>query len=151
MYGFVDQPINRLSHGSRFILWAMRAWIHAMGRKNCPPGVLAPAFAKMQVLPALPDLQIVMVFLNRDALEKRTFSPIECPHIAEDEAVMLALWRDIALGDVANAGITLAMLVEEQAIAPILQAMEALAAKLAEAHLSPAGLATSSEATFGHE
>lgn len=151
MYAFVDQSVSRLSHGSRFILWAMRAWIHAMSRKNCPPAALASAFSKMLVLPSLPDLQIVMVFLNRDALDKRVFSPIDCTHISEDEAVILALWRNVATGDLENVRGTLAMMVENQAIAPILQGMEAMVAKLAAAELSPTGMASSSEATFGHE
>ncbi len=31
MYDLVDQRVDRLSQGSRFILWAMRNWTKAVG------------------------------------------------------------------------------------------------------------------------
>lgn len=151
MYAFVDQPVARLTHGSRFTLWAMRAWIHAMEKRRCPPAALAPAFAKMEVLPAIPDLQIVMVLMNRDALDQRNFGAIDCGNIHEDEALMLGLWRDVAIGAAEHARATLALLVAEEAIEPILRAMTEMTAKLTAAELSPIGVAPYPQETFGHE
>lgn len=151
MYAFVDQPVARLSHGSRFVLWAMRAWIHAMEKRRCPPAALAPAFAKMDVLPAIPDLQIVMAMMNRDALEQRSFGAIDCGNIHEDEAVMLDLWRDVAFGNADHARATLALLVSDEAIGPIIRAMTEMTAKLTAAALNPIGIIPYPQETFGHE
>lgn len=51
MYDLIDQPAAALGNGSRLILWAMRGWVGALARGVCPPVSLAPAFAKLGLIP----------------------------------------------------------------------------------------------------
>ncbi|MFT4026622.1 MAG: hypothetical protein QM676_07470 [Novosphingobium sp.] len=139
MYDFVDQPVERLCNGGRFLLWAMRGWSHAKGRSACAPIALARGFTGVDALAALNDFNAVMALLNRDALETLQFSPMGCARIAEDEAILSNLWRDAALGRRDRVEATLGLLVEEQTVAQITLAVTATVAKLAAAGLDPAG------------
>ena len=40
MYSFVDRPVASLCNVGRFLLWAMRLWVHAAERGRCPPQML---------------------------------------------------------------------------------------------------------------
>ncbi|WP_380878702.1 hypothetical protein ACFB49_18190 [Sphingomonas sp. DBB INV C78] len=130
MYRFVDQPVTRLSNGARFTLWAMRAWVYALGQGRCPPGALTPAFARMGVLAALPDFHMAMALLNRDALEKLALAPLQCATIAEHEAVLLELWAEGAGGDEGRVCATLELLIADEIVVPVATAMMACAPKL---------------------
>lgn len=139
MYDFVDQPVERLCNGGRFLLWAMRGWSHAKARSACPPVALAKGFAGVDALSALPEFNMVMALLNRDALEALKIGPMRCARIGEDEAILSGLWRDAALGRTEQVEATLALLVEEQTVAAIGLAVVATVARLAAAGLDPAG------------
>lgn len=76
MYAFLDRSIDELGDGSRFVLWAMRGWIYMLAQRKCPPALLAPAFARMGVLPALPDFHKSMILLNRDGLGSSHSRPL---------------------------------------------------------------------------
>lgn len=117
MYDFVDRPVARLGAGGRFLLWAMRGWIHAAIGGQCPPGAIAPAFARHGVLPALPHLHSFLAELNRRATRKISFSPLAHDRIGDDEAVLLQLCRD-AGENPPRARATLALLLEEEAVGP---------------------------------
>lgn len=130
MYAFVDRPVESLCNSGRFLLWSMRSWTRACARRTCPPGAMAGAFAKMGALPALPDLHIAMALINRDALEKIMVAPVEHPHIMEDEAILIGMWRDLANADLDHMRTTLALLVAKDSVEPIARAMTAATAKL---------------------
>lgn len=115
MYEFVDQRVAMLSPAGRFLLWAMRGWIRAATSGSCPPGALAPAFARHGVLPALPHLHLVLVALNRSATRKIAFAPLPHTIVGDDEAVLLQLCRD-AGEQPARARDTLALLLEEEVV-----------------------------------
>lgn len=115
MYDFVDRPVAGLTPGGRFLLWAMRGWIHAASAGTCPPGALAPAFARHDVLPALPPLHLLLAALNEQATRKVAFAPLAHCRIGDDEAVMLQLCRD-ATDDPIRARATLALLLDEDAL-----------------------------------
>ncbi len=142
MYDLIDQPAAALGNGSRLILWAMRGWVGALARGVCPPVTLAPAFAKLGLIPVLPDLHRTMALLHGDPEAQLTLAAIEVPHISEDEALLLGLWRDVATGREQAAQAILGLLVAVEGIAPILEAMTGAVAKLADAHLAPTGLST---------
>jgi len=115
MYDFVDRPVASLTPGGRFLLWAMRGWIHAASAGHCPPGALAPAFARHDVLPALPHLHLLLAALNEQATRRVAFAPLAHCRIGDDEAVMLQLCRD-ATDDPIRARATLALLLDEDAL-----------------------------------
>ena len=133
MYAFVDRPVESLSNSGRFLLWAMRGWVQAATRGACPPQALHRGFAGVRALAALPDFHVAMALIAADAHYSLEVAPMPCPRIAEDEAVLLGLWRDMSRHDGDHARATLALLVEPGAIAPVVHAMDAALAGLASA------------------
>jgi hypothetical protein len=123
MYDFVDQPVERLCNGGRFLLWAMRGWSLAIAQGTCPPVALSRGFAGVGALPALHDFHVAMALLNRDAPDKLNLAPMDCAHIAEDEAVLAGLWRDVALGRTETLRATLELMIGEDGIGPVMRAM----------------------------
>lgn len=96
MYSFVDQPHGRLAGGSHFLLWAMRCWALCRQRGRCPVVCMAPSFAKARMSAALGDFDAVMHALHQAAPAHMSFADHGYPCITESEAVMLALWCDLA-------------------------------------------------------
>jgi len=140
MYIYVDRPVEDLNMGGRFLLWAMRGWSRAIAAGTCPPVALSRGFASVGALTALPDFHLAMALFNRDALERISVAPMDCARILEDEAVLLGMWRDLALGDVDHMRATLALMTEEDTVSPIAQAMTAVMAKLIAAGFDLSGL-----------
>ena len=130
MYAFIDRPVSNLCNGGRFLLWAMRGWVRAAAQGACPPAALHRGFAHVHALAALPDFHVALALLNADARETLALAPIACPDIAEDEALLLALWRDAALD---RAGPMLARLVEAGTAPSVATALRAAADALAAA------------------
>lgn len=140
MYGFVDRPVGCLCNGGRFLLWAMRGWAQAVERGTCPPIALARGFAGLGAAAMLPDFHIAMALINRDGRTKIAVAPMNCPHIIEDEAILIGMWRDLSLGDVDHARATLKLMVSEDAIIPVSRAMITATAKLVLAGFDLSGL-----------
>jgi hypothetical protein len=140
MYNFVDRPVAQLGLGGRFLLWAMRGWIQSASTGNCPPGSLAPAFAKHGVLVALPHFHRLMGEMNRRAKGTISFLPLNYCRIGEDEAVLLQLWRD-ATDAPPRAQATLGLLMEAEAVGASFSALLSSAARLGEAGLGEIGIA----------
>lgn len=138
MYAFVDQPVDRLCNGNRFLLWAMRAWISAAERRVCPSAALAPAFTGMGVGLMLRDFHMTMALLNRFGRDKISFSRMACPHVGEDEAVLLSLWSALSLDNRGQARAVIALLVDPAVMDPVEIAMTEGMSKLKEADLAPA-------------
>lgn len=136
MYDFVDRPVALLGPGGRFLLAAMRGWIQAATLRRCPPGALAPAFARHGVLPALAPVHQLMTALNRQGRQTIAFAPPACARISEGEAVLLQLWRDAAQAP-ERAERTLELLVEAEAVGPALMAMVMTVCRLWEGGLAP--------------
>lgn len=142
MYSLVDRPVECLSPGSRFALWAMRSWTTAQGLQICPPRALAPSFQGMGAFKALGPFHVTMIFLNQHARQTVAIAPVHHLRIGEDEAILLALWRDsIDPADRPRRNTVLDLLVSERT-ATIATALDATAAALGEAHLAPLGLAS---------
>ncbi len=140
MYDFIDRPVASLSPGGRFLLWAMRGWIHAASAGHCPPGALAPAFARHAVLPALPHLHLLLAALNERATRRVAFAPLACRLIGDDEAVMLQLCRD-ATDNPIRARATLALLLDADALGAAYVALLTTIARLDDGQLNIVALA----------
>lgn len=91
MYDYLDQPVARLDHGGRFLIWAMRHWVQAMHDRQCPACVIGPAFVKWRIMPALGPFQTMMATLNMHALHDLNFAPCRCATVSEDEALLIGL------------------------------------------------------------
>lgn len=125
MYDLVDRPVSILPEGSRFLLWAMRAWVTVQGRGDCPPAKLGAAFLKMSAIEALPHFHIAMSTLNCAGREAIHF---HCPHrgeISDDEAVLLRLWSDMADGDECAAIKVMELLVRDEMVTRFFSALRA--------------------------
>ncbi|KQZ77214.1 hypothetical protein ASE06_02945 [Sphingopyxis sp. Root214] len=133
MYAFVDRRVDSLCNSGRFLLWAMRGWVHAADRGRCPPQVLHRGFSAVDAAPALPDFHVAMALLAGDAVETLLLAPLPCLQISEDEAILLGLWRDFSLENAANAHATLAFLAEGESVGPIAKAMGAAVDRLVAA------------------
>jgi hypothetical protein len=141
MYDLLDRPVTSLSPGGRFILWAMRGWIRSATMGHCPPGALAPAFARHGVLPALPHLHVLLAELNRRATRKVAFAPLPHPRIGDDEAVLLQMCRD-AQDMPCRARATMELMVEEEAVSGAFTALLTFVSLLREADLDGVWLAS---------
>lgn len=137
MYDLVDRSISVLPEGSRFLLWAMRAWVASRGNNACPPARLGPAFLKMSAIDALPHFHIAMSALNIDAKEVLHFHCMHRPEIGESEAVLLRLWSDLAAGEEGRTIRLLELMVKEEAVTTIFSAMRAALPGLQAAGLAP--------------
>lgn len=144
MYAFVDQPVSDLSPGGRFLLWAMRGWIHAAARGTCPPGQLASGFARAGALPALPHVHRLLAELNQRARGEIAFAPLDYGRISDDEAVLLQLWRE-SIHNPPRAQETLALLLEPDAVAPAFEALLAASIRLDEAGVGAVDLLSAAE------
>lgn len=122
MYDLIDRPVMQLASGGRFLIWAMRGWIQCATRGTCPPGALAPAFARHHVLPALPHFHLMLAELNHRAIRRIAFSPLACNCVGGDEAVLLQICRD-TMTNAPRARATLALLLEEDAVGPVFTAL----------------------------
>lgn len=136
MYDLVDRPISALSEGSRFLLWAMRAWVSSRDCNACPPAQLAPAFLRMGAIEALPHFHIAMSALNADA-RLLSFHCIHGPVISESEAVLLRLWSDMAAAEEKRAIKVLDLLLKNDAVTGMFSAMRAALPGLHIAGLTP--------------
>jgi len=144
MYAFVDRPVESLRNSGRFLLWAMRGWVGAAERGRCPPQQLHRGFAVVNAAGALPDFHVAMALLGGDTVRTLLLAPMPCLQISEDEAILLGLWRDISLGDAANAHATLALLAEGDSVGPIAKAMGAAVDRLLAAGFDMPALAAGS-------
>jgi hypothetical protein len=135
MYAYVDRPVIRLGRGGRFLLHAMRGWLHAAAHGRCPPGLLAPLFARAGALSALPAVNRLMVELNANARGRVAFLPLCAEMIGDDEAVLLQLWQDARL-DAPRAQRTLALLLRPEALGGAFDALLTASARLGEAGLA---------------
>jgi hypothetical protein len=139
MYQFVDQPVEHLGNGSRFVLWAMRGWTNALRRERCPRATIGGAFVNMDAGPALPDFHALMVCLHRAGPVLR-MAPLACKRIGEGEAVLLALWQDVAAGRHGNALAALRLILPAASADLIGESLAGAVDHLRQSGLEPAGL-----------
>ncbi len=137
MYDFVDQRVTSLDRGGRFLIWSMRSWLTAFGEGRCPSSALGPAFVKWGMVEALPHFAMAMTLLARHAHQPLSFAPLPCWRVREDEAVMLGLFRGMRDNAPDQTVETLALIVDEDSVSPLLTAMTGFAMRLAGAGLIP--------------
>lgn len=137
MYAFVDRPVAELDAGSRLLVWSMRLWVRAVGQRTCPGNAIAPAFAGLSVLTGLQPFLTMMALLNRHGLERFGFCAVQCERVSEHEAILLRLVC-AARGPAPQAlRDTLDLLVSDEAVAPLLDAIVRLSAALAAVGIDP--------------
>lgn len=137
MYEFLDRPVTSLDPGGRFLVWSMRSWVKAMGDRMCPATVIGGAFAKWNMIRGLQPFLKMMTIFNRTGLETFHFCALPCNHVSEHEAIILSLvcsLRDARPDSVQG---TLALLVEEESIGELIDALAALGGSMNDAAIFP--------------
>lgn len=131
MYAFVDRPVLSLDHGGRFLVWSVRQWVKAMAEGRCAAAAVGPAFAKWQVMGALAPFHRMLALLNMHGLHNFAVAPAECRHVTEDEAIFLALIHGLEQSQPALVQGTIAMMVEEEHVPAMMDAVTTLGRTLA--------------------
>jgi hypothetical protein len=137
MYEFVDRPVTSLDKGCRFLIWSMRSWILVASHKECPGQTLAPAFAQWKMIGGLQPFLRLMITLNRDSLDKVQFCSLNCNRVSEHEAVLLSLFVELADGDRIRSRDTISLLVSDEAVGDLLNAVTGLSNSLRHAEIEP--------------
>lgn len=137
MYQYVDRPLTSMDEGCRFLVWAMRAWVTAIGHQRCPAQMLAPAFAKWRMIGGLQPFHRAMTLFNREALETFAFCPLACNHASEHEAVILELVTSLRDRGPCATRATLELVVQEDAVGDLLETLARLGAAMAVAGIFP--------------
>ncbi len=139
MYAYLDQPIDRLDAGSRFVIDAMRVWVDAVKNGICPPRALLAVIPQPELCPAVGDLHRSMLMLHHFGSGPLPFGELDVSSITEGEALMISLWASITAEDSARSRALIESLVSERAAAPLQAAMVRAAACLSAFGLAPAG------------
>ncbi len=129
MYLYLDRPVCALAERDAFLLAAMRTWVAAARTGRCVCRALSSGFAARQAPDAMADFITAMAMLDRRGLEPVRVAPIVWPKVTDGEARLLSLF---ALGSGPHAGRAAAALVHDEAIAPLLGAIDAVRTILEE-------------------
>jgi len=141
VYDFLDRSVRDLDNDGRFLLWALRGWLHSTVKGNCPLNSLGRAFAGFNAAGILPDFHTTMALLSRRAAQCLRLAPMGCMRIGEHEALLLALWRDVGIGRRENVRATLALVVPDDTVAAVAQAMSRASAAMTVAGFGTALIA----------
>jgi len=137
MYAFVDRPVAELDQGSRLLVWSMRIWVASMGKRKCPGSALAPAFAGLSVLSGMQPFMTMMALLNRHGLENFQFCDPRCACVSEHEALILSTVCATRDPNPEPLKATLGLLVAEEAVSPVFDALTRLKLALLTAGMHP--------------
>lgn len=141
MYALVDRPKDRLIDGSRFLLWAMRAWSISANQNRCPTVTLAPSFARMGAREVLNDFHEMMLACHASTTRTFGFGGIDQDRITEDEALLLSLCSDVVIDNIERVRAVLALRIQKQKVGLIVARLVRIAAYLSTLGLGPTGLA----------
>lgn len=137
MYHYLDRTTASLDLGGRFIVWAVRGWVQAVNRRQCPCNALADGFARWNAAEALQSFSMAMAILNCEAGEPLYFRAPGHSRVSDDEALLLELFEQAPRRPHNEMREMLGMIVPPTS-APALQiAIETAAAALEAIGLSP--------------
>lgn len=131
MYRYLDRSIDTLTGRDRFLLFAMRDWVRAIGSGRCNCGALQSAFRDRGIAEAASDFGILMTTLNFDGLEKLRFGSRCSATVTSDEARVLALFATADSGPLLRLKRVAAGLVAEDAVVRLAQAADFVSTALA--------------------
>jgi hypothetical protein len=137
MYEFLDRPVTGLDNGGRFLVWSMRTWVGEAGNKTCPANRLAPPFAHWRMLSGLQPFLRMMALFNRYGLAELSFCALRCNHVSEHEAIILSLLCSRRDGRPEQLHATLALMVDEDGICGLIEALSALGGAMDAAGITP--------------
>lgn len=137
MYEFLDRPVTGLDNGGRFLVWSMRTWVNGNAGRVCPASRLAQPFSQWNILPGLQPFLRMMALFNRYGLSSLGFCALRCNHISEHEAIILSLMCSLRKDRPERLHATLAMLVDEDGICGLIEALASLGRAMDAAGIYP--------------
>lgn len=137
MYDYLDRPVTSLDHGGRFLVWSTRSWVKAVGERQCPASAIARAFGKWNMVAGLQPFLRMMALFNRHGLENFQFCALQCNHVSEHEAIIIALVSASADNGRIPVRGTLDLLVEEEAVGDLIVSISSLGRAMALAGIFP--------------
>ena len=137
MYQYLDRTTASLDLGGRFIVWAVRGWVQAVGRRQCPCNALADGFARWNAVEALQSFSMAMAILNCEAGEPLYFRAPGHSRVSDDEALLLDLFEQAPRRPQNEMREMLGMIVPPTSTPALQIAIETAAAALEAIGLSP--------------
>ncbi len=131
MYRYLDRPVASLGSQEQFLLLAMRTWVGAARAGRCTCHGLQAGFRQRGIAGAMPDLGILMMTLDRDAMGQLKFGACGCATTTADEARLLALFAVAREGPLARLKRVAATFVNDDAVSRLAQAADFVATALA--------------------
>ena len=118
MYAFLDRQVPSLDHGGRFLVWSGPRWVKAIYERKCPANIIAPAFAKWNMLQGLQPFLRMMALFNQHGLERFQTGALPCNRVSEFEAVIISLVCSLHDSKPESVRATLDLLVEDFDLKP---------------------------------
>lgn len=115
MYAYLDRPTATLDEGGKILVWAMRQWTAAVGKRSCPVAALGKTLAARGLISTLAPFHRVMSLLATRARQDLPFAPFWNPLVAEGEALLLTLVSDCRGARAHTLETTLFLLIEAEA------------------------------------
>ena len=131
MYAYLDRHVRDLDERDLFVLSAMRGWVAAARGGRCVCHALSRGFEARAVPEVLGDFVSAMATLDHNALARLRFAPVAWPKVTDDEARLLALFALDRDGEPERLPSVAAGLVADDAVAPLLGAIDAVGHALA--------------------
>ncbi|WP_068079997.1 hypothetical protein [Novosphingobium rosa] len=136
MYQFLDRKLDELDAASLFLLREIREWVSSVQAGRCPCRTTARNFATVGLESIAEDFGMALFTLNSDGLQQLQLAKPGCLAVRDDEARLLALFQSAADGDGYRLQQLAATLVEEPAMARLMQSVSVTAAHIAATHVS---------------
>jgi hypothetical protein len=92
VYHYLDRTTASLDLGGRFIVWAVRGWVQAVGKRLCPCNALIEGFTRWNAAEALQPFSMAMAILHCEAREPLYFRAPGHSRVSDDEALLLDLF-----------------------------------------------------------
>jgi hypothetical protein len=128
MYALVDRPVALLGKEERFLLDAMRAWVHALTLAGDPARAIAGGFEARGLAARQNVFDDAMRTLDSGSTDTLTFQRPCHATVEEDEAIVLGLWRLVQGDRIGDACAAAARLVTPAAARDLVRAMAAFGA-----------------------
>lgn len=128
MYALIDRPVALLGAADRFLLDAMRAWVHALTLAGDPERAIAGGFAARGLAGRQAAFDAAMRALDEGSAETLTFQRPCHGTVEEEEAVLLGLWHLVQRDRLGDAIAAAERLVTPAAARALVRAMAAYSA-----------------------
>ncbi len=137
MYDYIDRPVTSLDHGGRFLVWAVRSWVTALGQEICPATVVGPAFARCRMIGGLAAFHRTMLLLNMHGLETMRFCSLGCNRVSEHEALVISLVRGMQMLRPEAIHGVVSCVIDEDQIPALIENLSGMANAMAVAEMLP--------------